>query len=136
MLRGVTVSVRSDEKLSACKLWYWSTPALVEAVRARASDTTPGTASGSSLFVRRALAGYLAYVLDGGRVEKEPPRDVGDPRTSATLKCYAHVPHALRALLTTYLRALPSKPNRPWPHSSRKSSVIRQAIRWWIRRNP
>lgn len=132
---------RANDKIAACKLWYWSTAALDEVVRARvdAEGDARGladAASSSSRFVRRALGAYLAHVAGGGRVEHEPTRDPEDKRTSATIKCYAHVPHALRAVLTTYLRTLPPREGAAWPHSSRKSGVVRAAIRWWIRRNP
>ena len=129
------------EKIAGCKLWYWSTPALDDEVRARveaeserrAPDAAPPS---SSLLVRRAVAGYLAHVCAGGRPEPEAPRVAGDPRTSATLKCYAHVPLSLRAALASYLRALGPRDGPTPQHASRKSSTIRAAVRWWLRRNP
>lgn len=128
--------------VAAKKLWYWSSPALDAIVRERvyAEDdarAVDGEIPSSSMFVRRALNAYLAHVLFGGAPEEDVPRDPQDPLTSATLKCYAHVPLALYSVLSTYLRTIPPRTEQGgrWPHSSRKSSVIRQAIRWWIRKN-
>lgn len=130
-------------KIAARRLWYWSTATLDADVRSRVDSELNGCAEGNALpsssnFVRRALGDYLAHVAAGGEPETEPARDPGNPLTSATLKCYAHVPHALYTALTTYLQTLPPRTNQggKWPHSSRKSSVIRQAIRFWIRRHP
>lgn len=149
----MTVSSGKKGSVWECRLWYWSTPALDAEVLARvdaefeeyerrepswnrAHEGKPPERPAASQFVRRALGAYLAHRAGGGRAEKEPERDPLDPRTSAVLKCYAHVPLALRAQLVVYLSSTPPRADRVGIHASRKSSVIRQSIRWWLRRNP
>jgi hypothetical protein len=139
--------LRAVGKFWECRLWYYSTAVLDEVLRARVEheyrtyrenmqNSVEAKAPSSSFFVRRALDAYLAHLERGGRPEKESPRDPKDPRTSATLKCYADMPASLSLRLKTRLRTLPARNGLAWPHGSQRSSVVRQALRWWIRRHP
>lgn len=130
------------------KLWYYSTKELNDVVLIRVerecearttilgAEAITGHGPSACSFVRRALDGYLKHLDASGRIEKEPERIPGNPDTSAILKCYATLPSSLRFRLVGYLKTLPPRDGLEWPHGSRRSSVIRQALRWWIRRHP
>ena len=133
--------VRAAGKFWECRLWFYSTQVLdavvrdpVEQEHQRREIESANTSF--SFFVRRALDAYLKHLAAGGRVEKEPARVPADPRTSATLKCYSDAPASLRRRLADYLRTIPPRNGLAWPHGSQRSSVVRQALRWWVRRHP